>query len=130
MNDHATKDRESQDREIRMTLLAEPATVGLVREIVRYTLESWHYSRPVIEDSTLVMSEIVTNAVAAAPAHQIRIGIAVHEECPLLECWDPSPVLPSPCDASEDAEAGRGLMIIRAYAKEAGGLRPRRWCTS
>lgn len=39
---------------------------------------------------------------------------------PLLECWDPSPDLPTPAPPSLTAESGRGLAIISAYAKETG----------
>ncbi|TDB86802.1 hypothetical protein E1266_33685, partial [Actinomadura sp. 7K534] len=80
--------------EVRLTLLAVPSTVVLARELVRYALTNWGFGREVINDSTLVMSEIVTNAITAAPGHQLRVRCALDEGAPLLECWDPSPELP------------------------------------
>ncbi|GAB3666568.1 ATP-binding protein [Actinocorallia lasiicapitis] len=107
-------------REIRLTLLAEPSSVVLARETVRYALTGWGYQRDVVYDSMLVISEIVTNAVAAAQGHRIQLRCAVHHDAPLLECWDPSPALPAPRQVGETAESGRGLTIITAYAEEAG----------
>jgi anti-sigma regulatory factor (Ser/Thr protein kinase) len=106
--------------EVRLTLLAVPSTVVLARELVRYALTNWGFSREVINDSTLVMSEMVTNAVTAAHGRQLRLRCALYEGTPLLECWDPSPELPTPSPPSLTAENGRGLAIISAYAKETG----------
>ena len=106
--------------EVRLTLLAVPSAVVLARELVRYALTNWGFDREVINDSALVMSEIATNAVAAAPGHQIRLRCALHGGAPLLECWDPSPEAPAPGTPSLMAECGRGLAIVSAYAQETG----------
>ncbi|SNT58420.1 Anti-sigma regulatory factor (Ser/Thr protein kinase) [Actinomadura meyerae] len=106
--------------EVRLTLLAVPSTVVLARELVRYALTNWGFTREAINDATLVMSEIVTNAVTAAPGHQIRLRCALYEGAPLLECWDPSPELPTLGPPDLMAENGRGLSIISAYAKQSG----------
>ncbi|GAA4316505.1 anti-sigma regulatory factor (Ser/Thr protein kinase) [Actinomadura luteofluorescens] len=106
--------------EVRLTLLAVPSSVVLAREFVRYTLTNWGFGREVIDDASLVMSEIVSNAVAAAPGHRIRLGCALREGAPLLECWDPSPGLPVRCPPSPTSENGRGLAIVTALAKETG----------
>ncbi|MFC4911940.1 ATP-binding protein [Actinomadura gamaensis] len=109
--------------EIRMALLATPTSVVLARELVRYALVNWGFGKPVIEDATLVMSEIVTNALNAAPGKEICIRTAVYEGAPLLECWDPSPALPVQRGVTAEAESGRGLLIVAAYA-ENSGVRP------
>ncbi|WP_338740505.1 ATP-binding protein [Actinomadura luteofluorescens] len=106
--------------EFRLTLLAVPSTVVLARELVRYALTNWGFDRDVINDSTLVMSEMVTNAVAAAHGRQLRLRCALQDGAPLLECWDPSPDLPAPKTPTPMAENGRGLAIISAYVKETG----------
>ncbi|MES9538205.1 MULTISPECIES: ATP-binding protein [unclassified Actinomadura] len=105
---------------MRLTLLAVPSSVVLARELVRYTLTNWGFGRDLINDSALVMSEIVTNAVDAACGRQIRLRCALQDGTPLLECWDPSPELPSPRPLSLTAENGRGLAIVSAYVKETG----------
>jgi anti-sigma regulatory factor (Ser/Thr protein kinase) len=106
--------------EVRLTLLAVPSAVVLARELVRYALTNWGFDREVINDSALVMSEIATNAVAAAPGHQIRLRCALHGGAPLL-CWSAgTPEAPAPGTPSLMAERGRGLAIVSAYAKETG----------
>ncbi|MEU5993250.1 ATP-binding protein [Spirillospora sp. NPDC047418] len=106
--------------EVRLTLLAAPSTVVLARELVRYALTNWGFDRDVINDSTLVMSEMVTNAVTAARGRRLRLRRALCGGTPLLECWDPSPGLPAQRTPSLMAENGRGLAIIHAYVKETG----------
>ncbi|WP_158566802.1 ATP-binding protein [Actinomadura craniellae] len=120
MNDLASP---SHPRDLRLTLLAEPSSVVLAREMVRYALTGWRYERDLVHDSMLVMSEIVTNAVVAARGRRIRLRCAVRDRAPLLECWDPSPALPVRRDAPGTAESGRGLAIVAACAKE-WGTRP------
>ena len=110
----------SGTQEMRLTLLAEPSSVVLARETIRYALTNWGYHLDLVQDSMVVISEIVTNAVVAARGHKIQLRCAIHLDAPLLECWDPSPELPIPRDAPETAENGRGLSIITAYAKEVG----------
>lgn len=108
--------------EIRLALRAEPTSVGRARAAVRDALTAWGYAPGLVHDAMVVASEIVTNAVAAAPGQGIRLRCAVYCGAPLLECWDPSPVLPVACSADELSETGRGLAIVAAYADE-GGVR-------
>ncbi|MFI0371176.1 ATP-binding protein [Actinomadura sp. 1N219] len=106
-----------------MTLLGVRSSVSLARELVRYALTNWGCGRSLIDDSVVVMSEIVTNAVEAAHGRTLRIRIALQEGAPILECWDQSSELPRACAAGLDALSGRGLAIIAAYAKDTG-IRP------
>ncbi|WP_433462771.1 ATP-binding protein [Spirillospora sp. CA-128828] len=99
------------------------SSVALARELVRYALLNWGYERTVIDDSAVVMSEIVTNAVEAASGRLLRIRVAIQDCAPLLECGDPSSELPCARAAGSDALGGRGLAIIAAYAKDTG-VRP------
>ncbi|RSN69976.1 ATP-binding protein [Actinomadura sp. WAC 06369] len=109
--------------EMRMTLLAVESSVVLARELVRYALANWTFERAAIDDSAVVASEIVTNAVNAAYGREIRIRIAVRAGAALFECWDPSPELPRSREAGPDDLDGRGLAIVAAYAKDTG-IRP------
>lgn len=123
MNDQVPAVEMPKSDEIRMTLLGVDSSVSLARELVRYALLNWGYGRDLIDDSTVVMSEIVTNAVEAARGHLLRIRVALDNGAPVLECWDPSPELPRASAAGLDALSGRGLAIIAAYAKDTG-IRP------
>ena len=87
MNDQMPVVQIPKSGEIRMTIQGEEASVRLARELARYALINWGYERSLVDDSAVVMSEIVTNAVEAAAGRALRIRIAVHEGAPLLECW-------------------------------------------
>ena len=50
----------------------------------------------------------------------VDLDVALNEGAPLLECWDPSPELPTRGPEYLLAENGRGLALIAAYSKEAG----------
>lgn len=106
--------------EVRLSVQAEPSSVALARDLVRDALTAWSFDRELIHDSMLVMSEIVTNAIAANPGRRIHLRCALHNGAPLLECWDPSPCLPVRRVTPETAESGRGLTIVAAYVKEHG----------
>ncbi|MFD0901396.1 ATP-binding protein [Actinomadura sediminis] len=106
-----------------MGLLAVESSVVLVRELVRYALANWAFGRAAIDDTVVVASEIVTNAVKAAYGREIRVRVAVRDGSALFECWDPSPELPRARRAGPDDLDGRGLAIVAAYAKESG-VRP------
>ncbi|GAA3943558.1 hypothetical protein GCM10023085_26850 [Actinomadura viridis] len=123
MNDQERTTSTSSNAEIRLTLLAEPSSVVLARELVRYALTAWNFQGDLVHDSMLVMSEIVTNAVAAARGSQIRLRCALQNQALLLECWDPCPALPISRVTTTTDENGRGLTIIAACAKEVG-IRP------
>jgi anti-sigma regulatory factor (Ser/Thr protein kinase) len=123
MNDQELSTSAPDIPEIRLTLLAEPSSVVLARELVRYALTNWGYRGDLVHDAMLVMSEIVTNAVAAAKGTRLRLRCALKDQAPLLECWDSCPALPIACDSSATDENGRGLAIIAAYSKEVG-VRP------
>jgi anti-sigma regulatory factor (Ser/Thr protein kinase) len=123
MNDQVTQLQAPKSDEIRMTLVGRAPSVALARELVRYALDNWGFGRELIDDAAVVMSEIATNAVNAAPGHNIRIRVAIQGGAPLLECWDSAPELPRVCEAGLDALSGRGLAIVAAYAKDTG-IRP------
>lgn len=106
--------------EIRIELLADLTSVGRARKAVREALSGWGYDTDLVHDATVVASEIVTNAVAAAPGQGIRLRCAVYQGAPVVECWDPSAALPAAYPAGELGETGRGLAIVGAYAKQHG----------
>ncbi|WUI02152.1 hypothetical protein OHR68_10195 [Spirillospora sp. NBC_00431] len=64
MNDQVPLLQMPKTDEIRITLLGVDSSVSLARELVRYALTNWGFGRSLIDDSVVVMSEIVTNAGA------------------------------------------------------------------
>jgi anti-sigma regulatory factor (Ser/Thr protein kinase) len=109
-----------------VTLAALPSAVKLSRALVHVTLRHWRLER-LIDDTELVVSELVTNAVKATgimepePSWSEREHLAtIHVRLTHLEAriviavWDRDRTPPKPTDAAPDAETGRGLAIVEA----------------
>lgn len=92
-------------------------------------LGAWQVSAETIETATLLVSELITNAVAATTAYaaaageQVTSGLIVqtlrrqHGRI-VIEVSDSDPSPPVLTDAGTDAESGRGLMLVQALSKE------------
>jgi CheY-like chemotaxis protein len=109
----------SPDRD--QAVLELPHDVVAVREaraLVRQLLLDWGYD-DLIDDATLVVSELVTNAVAHTRSNFAvvvnRSGGGVR-----IEVRDQGPGTPDPKPFSDSAEDGRGLMIVSALASAWG----------
>jgi anti-sigma regulatory factor (Ser/Thr protein kinase) len=71
----------------------------------------------------LIVSELVTNAVAASRAldggpFPVRLWTLSDRKQVLIVVWDASPFPPTRLDPAADAEAGRGLMLVEALSAE------------
>lgn len=109
-------------RETTWTLDAGPCAPAVARALVRDTLHAWGLPR-LIDDARLLVSELVANAVQhARPA----IVLSVHRGNGIIrvEVVDHGPVWvvrpPVPLADVLDAEHGRGLAIVAAYATRWG----------
>lgn len=108
----------------RVPLKAVPSAVPVARLTARLLLGKWGLGglRGLCEDTELVVSELVTNALRAtreaglddAP---VVLWLYAGTASALAAVWDPVPLLPPPPgDAGDDAEDGRGLAIVAALA--------------
>ncbi|WP_407840968.1 ATP-binding protein [Streptomyces sp. DSM 116496] len=107
---------------------AEPtaATVPLIRSRVRSVLEGWEIAAEIADALLLAVSELVGNVVLhAAGAGRLRVEVSLRGGWLQLEVADgasPPPRLPHPRDeVDQEAESGRGLLIVHLMATEAGG---------
>ena len=75
-----------------------------------------------VDDVTLVVSELVTNAVVHG-AGDVTLDVVVADDAVRVEVTDREPDLPEPVDNGADAEAGRGLLIVSRLARQ-WGVRP------
>jgi hypothetical protein len=114
------------DQEIRgrasveASALAIPACVGAARRLVGRVFHAWGREQ-LIEDGRLMLSELVTNSLKAAPGTTLRIRLGLMEERPFLAVWDRSPRRPLfDHVGAELDENGRGLLIIRSLAESWG----------
>jgi anti-sigma regulatory factor (Ser/Thr protein kinase) len=66
----------------------------------------------VVEEAQLLVSELVTNAIRyGAPPVELQVRCAGEDRLQ-IRVRDSDPGVPTPRDADEDAEGGRGLMLV------------------
>ncbi len=99
------------------------SAVPCARLHARHVLREWGLAR--LGDSTeLLVAELVTNAVqasrAAAQAPSVRLWLLSDSAQVLIVVWDASPDPPARITASDEAENGRGLMLVEAISNQWG----------
>lgn len=110
-----------------LTLTPLPVSPGFARQYARFFLDSCQgISEDTAETAVLVISELVTNAVqftAGAGAGLISLSMRHFRHGLLIEVSDASGSPPVRSEVGQDAEGGRGLVIIEAVSKEWGWFR-------
>ena len=89
------------------------------RQHVRQLLPEWN-----LTDSggttELVVSELLTNAVHATGMAEVftpvRLWLLSDKRSVLILVWDSSPRPPARIDTADDAESGRGLLLVEAIS--------------
>lgn len=122
-------------RELLLTMLAAPAASGLARTLAAERLRSWGHHH-VIDDATLIIGELIANAVRETPGREIRFQFSRDVHGLLIAVWDSSPRMPRPrpvvevtlddLDVSEDSldrNGGWGLPIVQALSATCGCTR-------
>ncbi|TDU06617.1 anti-sigma regulatory factor (Ser/Thr protein kinase) [Streptomyces sp. 846.5] len=122
-----------------LNLAALPTAVSCSRMFVRHTLLRWNLPDQ-IDAAELIASELVTNAVKATgvvtpdptwgdleKVALLTVRVAAHGDGVSIQVWDVSlepPVQPA-VGASDDADGGRGLFIVRSVARQVGHFYPK-----
>jgi anti-sigma regulatory factor (Ser/Thr protein kinase) len=99
---------------------------GCGRAWTRQVLREWGLDR-LADECELLVSELTTNAVqASAPIADavIRLWLASDRERVVILVWDPSPQPPTPANLGQDAENGRGLLLVQALSLQWGWYFP------
>lgn len=122
---------------------ALPTAPSLARGFVSVVLEGWHLS--VLVDTTeLIASELTTNVVQAATGPDEKPRYDDEGALPLLwlrllsdgaqqvmiEVWDNLPAMlgsPTPRDAGDEDEHGRGLQMVGILAEDWGWEKVSGW---
>ncbi|QDY79104.1 ATP-binding protein [Streptomyces qinzhouensis] len=100
-----------------VTFPTEDVQVARIRRLTTQHLEAWGLA-PLSDDATLLVSELVTNAIRYGVG---PVSLCVHAADELrIEVVDGSPVVPTPRRAGPDDENGRGLDIVAAVAHRWG----------
>jgi anti-sigma regulatory factor (Ser/Thr protein kinase) len=104
-----------------LELGALDGAVPSARLHTRHVLREWGLASR--DDGELVVSELVTNGVQASRAMThaaIRLWLASDQVQVVICVWDASPQPPVPMDPAEDAEHGRGLLLVEAVSQQWG----------
>lgn len=107
-----------------LTLGALTDAVPLARAHLRQLLSGWGRAE-LSPDASVVVSELVTNAVAASrerrlAAAPVLVWLGSDSRCLLLAVADVSPRPPVRLDLGADAEGGRGLALVEALSSRWG----------
>lgn len=84
-----------------------------------FARECGHISAQAAENTELLVSELVTNAVRAA-CGAVRLSLRRFPGELLIEVTDHSPRPPVPSCPSRESENGRGLLLVEALSQEWG----------
>jgi anti-sigma regulatory factor (Ser/Thr protein kinase) len=104
------RDRPSVDREIK--LQPTPRAPREARRFVARHLPELGYPK-LVEDGELIVSELVTNSIAAAPDTPLWVTLRLAGSLVVLEVWDCSSEDPVLRSLDCDAEGGRGLQVVK-----------------
>jgi anti-sigma regulatory factor (Ser/Thr protein kinase) len=98
-----------------------PGAVPCARLHTRLLLAEWGLAG-LIEQAEIVVSELVTNAVAAsrqlAWISPVRLWLYADSTRVLIAVWDANPRLPVRAGTDELAESGRGLLLVESLAAQ------------
>lgn len=112
-----------------MRMAARPAAVPRSRAIVRDLLREWQLET-MSDDVTLLLSELMTNAVQAARSGDgqasrafVAATVRLTATAVLLEVWDANPAPPVVQEVDVTSGCGRGLLMIE-YLSSTWGHHP------
>jgi anti-sigma regulatory factor (Ser/Thr protein kinase) len=98
-----------------------PAAVTEARGLVRCILSSWKLEH-LADSAESVVAELVANSVTATQEAgldtPVRLTLLAGSESVLVVVWDGVADPPARSDAGDDAEHGRGLLLVEAFSAE------------
>lgn len=110
-----------------MELGALSGAVPCARLHAREVLWEWALMTELRENSELVVSELITNAISASQATghaSVQLWLLSDRTQVLIMVGDASTQRPTRIDADEEAESGRGLLLVEAISAQWGWYFP------
>jgi len=105
--------------QVRIVAPARPEAVPGVRRQLAEAVQAWRprLAGDAVDTLLLVVSELVTNAVVHAPGAPVTVCLTRAGGRVRMEVGDGSSAVPAaPRSPSADAECGRGLLLVAAFA--------------
>lgn len=106
-----------------LELGALPTAVACARAHAVAVLHEWGL-RDLAADTAVIVSELMTNAATASASLDgqppIALRLLANDRWLVIEAWDWSPLDAALASPDEDAEAGRGLLIVAALSARWG----------
>ncbi|WP_256104225.1 ATP-binding protein [Streptomyces sp. ODS05-4] len=103
------------------TVASKATTVGVARRILREACAQWGLDQGATETGTLLISEIVTNAVRHGRSHSIRVIVELPRPDRLrIAAVDRSRHTPEVRIVGPDSVGGRGLLLVDALSDRWG----------
>lgn len=116
----------AMDRQAAATFPGAPESVATARRFVRITAAMWRLPRDTLADAELCMSELVCNAVTHTSSSRVHCRLWSARGVLFLEVDDEDrstlPEPPQPADLDEEAEHGRGIQLVAAFATAWGAV--------
>lgn len=113
-------DAHPSPRDARFELSLDSAAPRLARQVAAEILQSWpEVDAEQTYDAQLVASEFVTNAVVHG-GEEVVLELHVDAGSLVVAVCDGSAVMPTPRQATDQDESGRGLRIVSALAEKWG----------
>jgi anti-sigma regulatory factor (Ser/Thr protein kinase) len=112
--------------DVEVRLPRHPRSVGRTRTLFLEQAKEWQLPRDTAETATLLLSELVTNAVrhSRVPDRQVSARFRLADTTTLrIEVSDAGNALPVVRSVSTEDECGRGLALVEALAANWGSYR-------
>lgn len=103
-----------------LTITGDPKEARRARAFARAALNGLGCSPGTVDDGELIVSELATNAIAAAPGKRIDISIFPIRDLVAIYVYDPAGGRPRRQRPDLAGERGRGLAIVRCYSHRHG----------
>ena len=108
-----------------LELGALPGAVPCARLHVRQVI--WEWGLTALTGSVeILVSELITNAIHASrslePRSPIRLWLLSDKARVLILVWDANPQLPARVHADDEAESGRGLLLVETISDQWGSF--------
>ncbi|WP_063736887.1 ATP-binding protein [Streptomyces sp. RTd22] len=98
------------------TMPCEPESASRARRLVRAALNTWDLG-PLVEDGTLIISELVGNAARHSGCRLLRVSVRLPDRDRVRLAVTDKCLQPTTAQApGSDDESGRGLLLVDALA--------------